>query len=95
MRRGTVELKDVAGPEALLSGRAGASVSVGMATRRLGLLAVVADSLGGLTEDRGTRGPPKHEDKRWRRESLERDEAPYCLHIPRDPRELIYKLEGW
>ncbi len=68
-----MELKGVAGPAALLSGRAGASVSVGMATRRLGWPAVVAAGAGGLTEGGGTGGPPKHEDTRWRRESLERD----------------------
>lgn len=59
-----MELKGVAGPAALLSGRAGASVSVGMATRRLGWPAVVATRAGGLTEGRGTGGPPKHEDTR-------------------------------
>lgn len=64
MRSGTEEPKGVAGPAALLSGRAGASVSVGMATRRLGWPAVVAAGAGGLTEGGGTRGPPKHEDTR-------------------------------
>ena len=80
MRRGTAELKGVAGPAALLSGRAGASVSDGMATRRLGWPAVVAAGAGGSTEGRGTRGPRKHEDTRWRRESLETDEAPDSPH---------------
>lgn len=37
-----MELKGVAGPAALLSGNAGASVSVGIANRRLGGPAVVA-----------------------------------------------------
>lgn len=64
MRSGTAELKGVAGPGALLSGRAGASVSVGMAKRRLGRLAVVAAGTGGLTEGGVTRGPQKHEDTR-------------------------------
>lgn len=64
MRRGTAELKGVAGPAALLSGRAGASVSVGMATRRLGWLAVVAEDVGSCPKDGGTRVPPKHEDRR-------------------------------
>lgn len=74
MRRGTVELKGVAGPAALLSGRAGASVSVGMATRRLGWPAVVAAGAGGLTEGGGTTGPPKHEDTRWKeRKSRKRE----------------------
>lgn len=50
MRRGTVELKGVAGPADLLPGRGGASVSVGMATRRLGWPAVVAIGAGWLTE---------------------------------------------
>lgn len=75
-----MELKGAAGPAALLSGRAGASVSVGMATRRLGWLAVVAVGTGGLTEGGDTGGPPKHEDKRWTRESLERHEAPGPPH---------------
>ena len=64
IRRGTEEQKGVVGPAALLSGRAGASVSVGMATRRLGWPAVVAAGVGGLTEGGGSRGPPKHEDTR-------------------------------
>lgn len=64
MRRGTEEPKGVAGPAALLSGRAGASVSVGMATRRLGWPAVVVAGAGGLIEGGGSRGPPKHEDPR-------------------------------
>lgn len=59
-----MELKGVAGPGALLSGRAGASVSVGMAKRRLGWLAVVAAGTGGLTEAGVTRGPQNHEDTR-------------------------------
>lgn len=80
MRRGTVELKGVVGPQALLSGRAGANDSVGMATRRLGWPAVVADGSGRLTEDGGTRGPPTHEDTRWSSESLEGDEASDHLH---------------
>ena len=63
-----MELKDTAGPAALLSGRAGASVSVGMATRRVGLPAVVAAGVRGLTEGGGTGVPPKHEETRWRRE---------------------------
>lgn len=75
-----MELKGVAGPAALLSGRAGASVSVGIATRRLGWPAVVAAGAGGLTEGGGTSGPPKHEDKRWRKESLERDKTPGLSH---------------
>lgn len=54
MRRGTVELKGAAEPAALLSGRAGANVSVGMATRRLGWPAVVATGVGGLTQGGGT-----------------------------------------
>lgn len=54
MRRGTVELKGAAEPAALLSGRAGASVSVGMATRRLGWPAVVETGVGGLTQGGGT-----------------------------------------
>lgn len=85
MRRGTEELKGVAGPAALLSGRAGASVSVGMATRRLGGSAVVAAGAGGLTEGGGNAEPPKHEDTRWRRVSLERDKphgTSYCLWNP-------------
>lgn len=75
-----MELKAGAGPAALLSGRAGASVSVGMATRRLGWPAVVAAGAGGSTEGGGTRGPPKHEDTRWKKESLERDEPPGPPH---------------
>lgn len=70
-----MELKCAAGPAALLSGRAGASVSVGMAARWLGWPAVVATGARASTEDRGTGGPPKHEDTMWRRESLERDES--------------------
>lgn len=85
MRRGTAELKGVAGPAALLSGRAGASVSVGMATRRLGWSAVVAAGAGGLTQGGGSRKPPKHEDASWRRESLERDEPPGPPHGSWDP----------
>lgn len=49
-----MELKGVAGPAALLSGRAGVSVSVGMATRRLGWSAVVATGAGGSTRGGGT-----------------------------------------
>lgn len=49
-----MELKGVAGPAALLSGRAGVSVSVGMATRRLGWSAVVATGVGGSTRGGGT-----------------------------------------
>lgn len=64
MRSGTEELKGATGPVALLSGRTGASVSVGMATRRLGWPAVVAAGVGRLTEGGGTGGPPKHEDTR-------------------------------
>ena len=75
-----MELKGVAGPAALLSGRAGASVSVGMATRRLGWPAVVAVGVGGSTEGGATGGPPKHEDTRWRRENLEREKPPGPPH---------------
>jgi len=64
IRRGTVELKGVAGPVALLSGRVGVNVSVGMATRRLGWPAVVATDVGGATEGGDTGGPPMHEDTR-------------------------------
>lgn len=91
MRRGTVELKGVAGPAALLSGRAGVSVSVGMATRRLGWSAVVATGVGGSTRGGGTWGPPKHEDRRCRRKCLEKDEAPGSSHRPWDWTELC----GW
>lgn len=92
MRRGTEDPKGVAGPAALLSGRAGASVSVGMATRRLGWPAVVAAGVGGLTEGGGTTEPPKHEDTRWRRVSLERDQphaSPHCLCNPVGQRQTL------
>lgn len=60
MRRGTAGvLNGVAGPVALLSGRAEASVSVGMATRRLVWPAVVAEGLGGIDRGRGHRKTPK------------------------------------
>lgn len=91
-----MELKGVAGPAALLSGRAGASVSVGMATRRLGWPAVVAEGVGGSTEGGGTGGPPKHEDTRWRGESLEREKPPGPPHRLRDPVRLSLTLaRGW
>lgn len=80
-----MELKGVARPAALLSGRAGASVSVGMATRRLGWPAVVAAGAGRSTEGGGTGGPPIHEDTRLRRECLERDEPPGPPHHLMDP----------
>lgn len=81
MRSGTVELKGVAGPAALLSGNAGASVSVGIANRRLGGPAVVAAAgTGEQTEGGGTGAPPKHEDTRWRTERLEREIPPGPPH---------------
>lgn len=72
-------LKGVAGPVALLSGRFGASVSVGMATGRLGWPAVVARGAGRSTEGGSTSGPPKHEDTRLRPDS-QRDGAPGPPH---------------
>lgn len=80
-----MELKGVAGPAALLSGRVGASVSVGMAMSRSGWPAVVAAGVGGLTEGGGTGGPPQHEDTRGRRESLEREISPGPPHGLWDP----------
>lgn len=88
-----MELKGVAVPAALLSGRAGASVSVGMATRRLGWPAVVAEGTGGSTEGGGNGGPPKHEDTRWRGEGLERAKPPGPQHRLRDPVRLNLDFE--
>lgn len=70
IRRGTEEPKGVAEPAALLSGRAGANVSVGMATRRLGWPAVVAGGKRGFVEGGGSRSPPKHEDPRWKKRKV-------------------------
>lgn len=59
MRRGTEELNGVTGPVALLSGRTGASVSVGMATRRLEWSAVVTVGDGGVERGRGHKRTPE------------------------------------
>lgn len=66
-----MELKGVAGVD-LLPGSGGASVSVGMATRRLGWPAVVAIGAGWLTEGGVTKEPPKHEDTRWRQKKAKK-----------------------